>query len=468
PVFVSTAGIDPGSGNVSPTQSRVTPDFGRVTMRTSDLRGYGGQFTASITPDITKFKRWNMLYTSLSYTLQDSRRQYRGFDGAAFGDPRTREWAPSNFDARHILVWSLGFSVPHAGSVTMFTRVQSGLPFTPIVAGDPNGDGMFGDRAFIPNPALAPDPALASQLRSLMANGSGTAKSCLRDNLGRVAPRNGCRGPWTALLNMQWYVPFRSKWLDNRITPTIYFENVLGGVDQVLHGTNSLHGWGSQPVVDPVLLVPRGFDPTTRQFSYNVNPRFADTRTTNTLTRNPFRISIDFSINLSVDYSLQQLRRAIEPVHGPNGWTRQSAESIIDLYLGRTSDVYKLLLATSDSLFLSRGQIAELLQHDSVFTAQVRDVYRPLANYLAAGTSRDPGKAELDSVAKANKEYQRIFWEQPEIAAAVLSPMQRDLITELKDMLAVSREQRKHYQFGFQHPITKAKPEGAVPAARKP
>jgi len=459
PVFVSTAGIDPGSGNVSPTQSRLTPDFGRVTMRTSDLRGYGGQFTATISPDITKLKSWTSLYTSLSYTLQDSRRQYRGFDGAAFGDPRTREWAPSNFDARHVIVWSLAFWVPHSGAVTMFARAQSGLPFTPIVAGDPNGDGMFGDRAFIPNPMLTPDASLASQLQSLVASGSGTARQCLHDNFGRVAPRNGCRGPWTTLLNLQWQPPFRSKFLNNRVTPIIYFENVLGGIDQLVHGANSLHGWGSQPIVDPVLLVPRGFDPTTRQFSYNVNPRFADTRTTNTLTRNPFRITIDFSVDLSVNYSLQKLRRAVEPVRGPNGWTRQSPESIADLYLGHTSDIYKLLLDVRDSLFLTRGQIAELAQHDSVFTSQIRGVYMPLADYLAAGNTRDPGKAELDSVAKADKEYQRIFWEQPEIAAAVLSPMQRDLVNELKGMLAISREQRKHYQFNFQHPVTRAKPD---------
>jgi hypothetical protein len=469
PVFVSAAGIDQGSGTVSPIQSRLAPEFGRVTMRTSDLRGYGGQLTTTISPDITKFRNSYNLFTSLSYTLQASRRQYRGFDGAAFGDPRTREWAPSDRDARHIFVFSLGYSVPHAGSFTMFARAQSGLPFTPIVAGDPNGDGTWGDRAFIPDPALTPDAALASQLRSLLSNGSGTAKDCLKANLGHVAKRNGCRGPWTALLNMQWEPPFRSKWLNNRVRPSIYFENVLGGVDQLLHGGNNLHGWGSQPVIDPVLLVPRGFDPATKQFSYNVNPRFADTRTTNTLTRNPFRISIDFSIDLSVDYNLQQLRRAIEPVRTPTGWTRQSAESIIDLYLRQTSDVYKLLLTNSDSLFLSRGQIAELLQHDSVYTAQVRDVYRPLANYLAAGHGRDPGKAELDTVAKAKKAYQQIFWEQPEIAAAVLSPMQRDLITELKQMLETSREQRKHSSFLFQHPVTaKPEPDMAEPAARKP
>ena len=46
---------------------------------------------------------------------------------------RTREWAPSTNDARHVLVLSGGFSNPKTGSVTLFARAQSGLPFTPIV-----------------------------------------------------------------------------------------------------------------------------------------------------------------------------------------------------------------------------------------------------------------------------------------------------------------------------------------------
>ena len=56
PVFVSTAGIDPASGSVSPSEARKSPLFGRVAMRTSDLRGYGGQLTGTISPDVFKFK----------------------------------------------------------------------------------------------------------------------------------------------------------------------------------------------------------------------------------------------------------------------------------------------------------------------------------------------------------------------------------------------------------------------------
>lgn len=452
PVFVSTAGIDASSGTVSPTEARKSPLFGRVGMRTSDLRGYGGQLTTSISPDVFKFRTRFSLYTSLSYTLQESRRQYRGFDGAAFGDPRLSEWAPSNNDARHILVLSAGFSTPKTGTITLFARAQSGLPFTPIVQGDVNGDGLGGDRAFIPNPALESDTALAGQLRSLMANGSSSAQKCLLGSLGQVASRNGCRGPWTALLNMQWRPPLPRRWL-GRVTPNIYFENVLGGIDQLMHGGN-LHGWGSQPVLDPVLLVPHGFDPVAKQFRYTANPRFADTRATNTLTRNPFRITMDFSFNLSTNFDLQQLRRAVEPVRSPTGWTRRSADSLTAFYLSRTSSIHKILLENSDSLFLTKPQIAALQRDDSIYSVRVRAIYIPLGNFLAAHGNSDPGKAELDSVQNTQKAYWKIFWEQPEIADSSITPSQRELMPMFKSMLAVPMKDREHSQWQFGNPVT--------------
>jgi hypothetical protein len=52
PVYVSAAAIDPASGAVSPAEGRRSADVGRVGMRTSDLRGYGGQLTAGLSPDV--------------------------------------------------------------------------------------------------------------------------------------------------------------------------------------------------------------------------------------------------------------------------------------------------------------------------------------------------------------------------------------------------------------------------------
>lgn len=451
PVYVSPGGIDSASGTVSPVEARRSAEFGSVMMRTSDLRGYGGQLTGTIAPDLARFRSWGRFYTSLSYTLQDSRRQYRGFDGAAFGDPRAVEWAAADFDARHVLVYTLGLATGKTGTITLFARAQSGLPFTARVQGDVNGDGIGGDRAFIPDPARSGDTVLAGQLRSLLANGSSSARTCLSAYLGKIAPRNGCRGPWTAILNAQWDPPIPRKWM-GRVQASVYFENVLGGVDQLLHGDN-LRGWGAQPVVDPVLLVPHGFDPAARRFTYTVNPRFADTRAYNTLVRTPFRVSIDFSIDLSVDYNLQQLRRAVEPVKGPHGYARRSADSLAAFYMSRTSDLYKLLLANSDSLFLTKGQAAALRQRDSVYSEQVRAVFLPLGEFLAAHENHDPGKVELDSANGTQKAYWKIFWQQPEIADSVLTPTQRDLVVELKRMLAIPPKSREQARWYFGHAV---------------
>ncbi|MDQ6737431.1 MAG: carboxypeptidase-like regulatory domain-containing protein [Gemmatimonadota bacterium] len=451
PVFVSAAAIDAASGSVSPTQSRISPAFGRVAMRTSDLRGYGGQITGTVSPDIFKFRNDHAFYASLSYTLQESRREYRGFDGAAFGDPRITEWAASNNDARNIIVLTGGYSAALTGTLTLFARMQSGLPFTPLVQGDVNGDGLSGDRAFIPNPASTTDTAVASQIRSLLSNGSGTARNCLSHNLGRVVPRNGCRGPWSTTLNMQWQPPLPRSWM-RRVTASVYFENVLGGVDEMLHGSN-LRGWGAQPVVDPVLLVPHAFDPSAKQFAYTVNPRFADTRPANSLTRNPFRVTIDFSFDLSTDYDLQQLRRAVEPVRSGKRWTRRSADSLTSFYLRRTSDIYQLLIENSDSLFLSRGQTEALQHSDSVYSTRVKAIYSQLGEYLASLNGSDPGKAALDSAKQVQKAYWKIFWEQPEIADSAITPSQRALMPELVGLLAVPQKNREFSQWSFGHPV---------------
>ena len=451
PVFVSTASIDPSSGAVSAAESRKSDLFGRVGVRVSDLRGYGGQLNLLVSPDVFGFRGRASFFGSVAYTLQSTKRQYRGFDGAAFGDPRVREWAANQNDARHIFVISSGFSTDKIGTVTLFGRAQSGLPFTPMVQGDVNGDGRNGDRAFIPDVAKETDVTLADQLRALLASGSPTATACLLEHRGTVAPRNGCRGPWTQSLNIQWRPPLPGKW-GRRVVPNVYLQNALAGVDQLVHG-GSLRGWGSPAAPDPVLLVPRGFDAPNNRFLYDVNPRFADTRPGRTLLRNPFRIVIDFSFNLSTDFDLQQLRRAVEPVKGPQGWKRRTADSLAAFYLSETSDVYRLLIEQTDSLLLTASQVAAIQRGDSAFSSRVRALYIPLGEFLAQGQG-GAGKAELDSAQATHKGYWKVFWEQPEIAAAILTPVQLDLLPFFKNMVATPKKEREHSQWRFGNPVT--------------
>ena len=464
PVFVSASAIDPGTGTVSSAESRLSADYGRVARRVSDLRGYGGQLTVGLSPDVVRFRSRHSLFASLNYTLQSSRRQYRGFDGAGFGDPRVVEWAPSPTDARHVVVLTGGIRHGKVGVVTLFARVQSGLPFTPLVQGDVNGDGRLLDRAFIPDPESERDAVLASQLRSVLDAGSSTARNCVRSYLGRVAERNGCRGPWTQSLNMQYRPTMPRQW-GGRVTPSIYFQNILAGVDQLVHGSGRMRGWGSSTSPDPVLFFPRGFDASSPRFRYDVNPRFADTRPNRTLLREPFRIIIDFALDLSTDSYLQQLRRAVEPVKIRDGWRRRSADSITAFYLSHTSSLHKSLLQESDSLLLTVAQTAALRRADSVFSERVRAVYRPLGEFLARGNGT-AGRAELDSANMAKRAYWKVFWEQPEIADSIVTITQKNLFSMLREMLDTSPKDRETVQWTFGHPVSMSdQPAGPRPAA---
>lgn len=466
PMFVQANAIDASSGAVSPRDSRRSSDYGRVALRTSDLRGYGTQLTTTLQPEIFRGRRGPPpVMFSASYTIQQVRQQFRGFDGGTFGDPREKEWGAGLNDARHAFVLQAGVGIPKVGALTLFTRFQSGTPFTPLVRSDINGDGRPNDRAFVPNLASEQDAATRSQMQALLASAPANVRACLTSQAGQVAGRMSCRGPWTQQMNLA-LQPNIGRIRGRRTQMNVIFENPLAGLDQLLHGADGLRGWGSQAQPDPVLLVPRGWDANASRFRYDVNPRFGDTRAFRTLSRIPFRVVVDVQMDLSVPYDLQTLRRALEPVKARDAatkkvtWSRRGVDSIADLYLSRTSNLHRMLLAESDSLFLTKDQIAQLLTADSVYSAKVRDLYVPLARFLAEQKDGVAGKAALDSVQATTKLYWPLFWEQVDLVQPIIQPQQRELLPFLVNISATTKEQRKNsqWQFGFPVPLRHNRP----------
>ena len=124
------------------------------------------------------------------------------------------------------------------------------------------------------------------------------------------------------------------------------------------------------------------------------------------------------------------------------------------------------LLSVACLLFLSPAQVSALRKADSVFSARIRAIYVPLGQFLAQGQG-GAGKSELDSVQTTQKEYWKIFWEQPEIADSIVTSSQKELFPMMKSIVSVPKRDREHSQWQFGHPVTfadKPKP-GAVPAA---
>ena len=81
----------------------------------------------------------------------------RGFTSTV-GDPFDVQWARGQGDWRHQVQFTLAYNILNTVRVSWYERFQSGLPYTPIIQGDVNGDGYANDRAFIYDPTDTADP----------------------------------------------------------------------------------------------------------------------------------------------------------------------------------------------------------------------------------------------------------------------------------------------------------------------
>ena len=381
PVFVPATAIASSSGAVSTVPSRRDTAFARVTSSRSDLRSVSRQVIVTVAPDLYRTEGW---FTSLSYVHSDVRALQRGFDGTTFLSPLDDAWVRGDLDVRHTFQLQAGVEIGKV-SFAMFGLLRSGRPFTPIVGTDINGDGMVNDRAFVFDPAHLADPALARGLRTLIAGSSSNVRRCLERQLGTAAGTNSCEGPWTTAMNATLSLDGslfgsgkRLAWIH------VNFTNVLGGIDQILHGSSRLHGWGTQPMPDPVLYNVRGFDPTSRRFAYAVNQRFGNTNPSQSTLRAPFMLTLDVRLYLGRDVMQQQVERFLRPGRSGFPGPRLTVDDLKRRYERNISDPYAEILAETDSLLLSPVQESALRQAQTKYRIRIDSVWTALGEYLVA------------------------------------------------------------------------------------
>src|SRR2546430_1574156 len=107
---------------------------------------------------------------------------------------------------------------------------------------------------------------------------------------------------------------------DRRLTLSVLTVNLMGGLDEWLHGARNLHGWGYASAPDPVLLYVRGFDPATARFRYAVNGRFGASSAGNGGVTVPFQIGLLARLTLRPHPMRHPLRASDRPAPpGPGG-----------------------------------------------------------------------------------------------------------------------------------------------------
>ncbi len=304
PVFAPVVAIVPTTGQVTSSGSRIDPTYGQVLELTSGLSSE----TKMVTLSMNGMTQGGTAFT-FAYTLQRTRDQSsftccsaaQGFASpTTASNPNLSQWAPGDQDVRNTIQTYFTHPVNTWLEVTANARLSSGAPFTPTVSGDINGDGARNDRAFIFNPATTADPSLAAAMKQLIAGSPANVRDCLVSQLGAVAGRNSCRGPWTPSLDMQ--ANFRPSGfnLNRKMTFSLIGSNVLAGLDQLLHGSK-LQGWAQFNRADPTLLYVRGFDPVKQEFIYDVNGRFGSTNTARAVYRQPFVLALQARLILGPD-----------------------------------------------------------------------------------------------------------------------------------------------------------------------
>lgn len=454
PVYVGAEAIDPATGALSPAAARASAAFGRVALQTSDLRSVSRQLTVTLAPAEGGFGdyrkgRWTL---GGAYTLGRVRQQQRGFDGAAFSDPRLREWGRGDLDVRHQVLAQGGYT-RRGVTFQLFGRVASGQPFTPLVGGDVNGDGLGNDRAVVFDPATlgtaAPDAALATATRALLDGAPHAVRACLTRALGRAAERNACVGPWTATMNARLAYDRPLPRVGRRVNLALNLANPLGGLDQMLHGSR-LRGWGAPALPDPVLYQVRGFDPAAGRFRYAVNPRFGDTRPAATVLRAPFRLTLDVRLDLGRPLPEQQLDKWLKPGRAGRPGARLTADDLKKRYSRNVPDPYARILQESDSLLLTREQSDAVAEAQQRYLARMDSLWTPLTEHLAALGDRFDATDAL----KRQEAAVDAAWElsRQDVQAAlprVLSPTQLRLLPWPAEMLYKAKEPMKGMRVFF-------------------
>lgn len=227
-MYGTISGTSAAKALPSVTPGVIDPDFAPV-LRNGN---HSGDRTYSLTAQVEKRFAAGM-EVNAAYTYTDARdflslRDAQSVSNYGFaplsGTLADRTLGTSTYDVPHKITVSGTANLPYDFSVSLIYIGRSGDPYSYVVNGDANADGVgnrtgtfdrqLNDMVYVPS-----GPGDISLVRDVPAIGGGTtlgpatsaaydslaafiaSDPCLRAHRGSLLPRNACRNPWQNLFN---------------------------------------------------------------------------------------------------------------------------------------------------------------------------------------------------------------------------------------------------------------------------
>jgi hypothetical protein len=255
---------------------------------------------------------------------------------------------------------------------------RSGSRYTPMIAGDVNGDGSSNDRAFIADPSSFTDPVAAATLRNLIAG-----SPCLSSQAGKIAERNSCTAPWSSTASLQVTLDRVKFHMPQRANVSFSLSNPIGAADILVNGSDKIKGWGMQVAPDPALFYVRGFDPSTNRYKYEVNQRFGATSPQLITLRNPVVLTVSLRFDLGATREWQRLEQALDAGRSLPG-ARQNEAAFRQQASAGIQNPMANIMRQQDSLDLTALQADSIASMNRDYLYRVDSLWTPVAHWFAA------------------------------------------------------------------------------------
>jgi carboxypeptidase family protein/TonB-dependent receptor-like protein len=265
-------------GNALP--NRRDPGFGTVAQ----IRNSRGDRSLSAGWQLEK-RFGGGTHVSLAYTYTDARDRMSPdcftvtcnlYLTPLDGTVDHRRLTTSNFSVAHKITLGVTANAPWHTGLGLFYNGFSGRPYTYMVHGDANADGLsfvdvHNDIMYVPKDRS--DITLADPEQWLDLDRRILLESCLRSQRGRILRRNSCHGHWATVLNARVSKLFGTVGGHSVELITDLF-NVLNLLDR---------DWGVQRTApsalgDPEMLMLVGYDQANQRGIYSVIPVDRNTR----------------------------------------------------------------------------------------------------------------------------------------------------------------------------------------------